>query len=197
MLQAILAGFMIGIGGIVNLTIGNIAGAVFFSVGLLSILHFKFFLFTGKAGLLVTKQIAIINLIKIWFGNLIGTATAAIMYILTPTGNNHIEIAKNIVNIRINNGFLANIILGIFCGILMYIAVTGYNQTQNVAFVIIPVAAFILAGFNHCVADMFYLMVNLSSIEGWITLIFTTIGNIVGCNLIPFICKYNLYKSAE
>jgi formate/nitrite transporter FocA (FNT family) len=38
----------------------------------------------------------------------------------------------------------------------MYVAVTGFAKTSKYLFLIMPVAFFILAGFNHCVADMFY-----------------------------------------
>ena len=62
-------------------------------------------------------------------------------------------------------------------------AVEGYKRTGNWLFAIIPVAVFILIGFNHCVADMFY--VAMSNVAGGaMTLLPTTIGNIIGCNLI-------------
>ena len=38
----------------------------------------------------------------------------------------------------------------------MYIAVNGYQKTKEILYAIVPVAAFILIGANHCVADMFY-----------------------------------------
>ena len=49
--SSITAGILIAIGAAVNLTIGSIAGAALFCVGLASILHFNFDLYTGKAGL--------------------------------------------------------------------------------------------------------------------------------------------------
>ena len=50
---SIIAGIMIGIGGLVNLSIGGVAGAIVFSVGLLTIIYYQFALFTGKAGLFI------------------------------------------------------------------------------------------------------------------------------------------------
>lgn len=55
MLLSIIAGFLIGIGAIINLKLGEITGPVFFSIGLMSILVFKLNLFTGKTGMLYTK----------------------------------------------------------------------------------------------------------------------------------------------
>lgn len=59
LILAILAGFMIGVGAIINLIVGGIWGAIFFSLGLMTIIYFKFNLFTGKAGLLMTREISI------------------------------------------------------------------------------------------------------------------------------------------
>jgi hypothetical protein len=56
---AILAGFLIGMGAIINLSVGGIYGALLFAFGLMTIVSFKYNLFTGKAGLLVTKEITI------------------------------------------------------------------------------------------------------------------------------------------
>ena len=58
MILSILAGMMIGLGAIVYLSVGEIAGAFMFSLGLLTILHYKFALFTGKAGGLTTGAIS-------------------------------------------------------------------------------------------------------------------------------------------
>lgn len=75
---SILAGFLICLGGIINLSVGGgILGATLFSIGLLTILYFKLNLFTGKAGLLFDNKITDIDLIKIWIGNFIGCAFCA------------------------------------------------------------------------------------------------------------------------
>ena len=82
----IIAGFMISLGGYLYLTLGGLVGALFFSIGLLTILHFNFQLFTGKAGLLSTKQISCLRLVAIWIGNLIGASAGAVLASLTPKG---------------------------------------------------------------------------------------------------------------
>lgn len=184
---SILAGVMIGIGGVVYLSIGGVIGALLFSVGLLTIVTFKFHLFTGKAGLLPTNEITITDLIRIWIGNFIGTWIVAIGLYATPVGLKCFDAARPIIETRINNGSFANLILGIFCGLLMYIAVTGYAKTANVLFIIMPVATFILCGFNHCVADMFYTHIACIHIKEYYTLLPTTLGNIIGCCIIPLI----------
>lgn len=61
-----LAGILIAVSAIVYLKIGGIVGAFLFSIGLLTILHFKLRLFTGKAGLLSKGRITPIELISIY-----------------------------------------------------------------------------------------------------------------------------------
>ena len=76
-----------------------------------------------------------------------------------------------------------------FCGLLMYIAVTGFQKTNNFIIVIMPVMFFILCGFNHCIADMFYTFLGSNSWKGFLHLIPTTVGNVIGANIIPHIIK--------
>ena len=67
--MAILAGFLIGMGGIVYLTVGDVIGAFLFAVGLMTICHYKMELFTGKLSGIITGEIGFCDLIRIWLGN--------------------------------------------------------------------------------------------------------------------------------
>lgn len=98
-----------------------------------------------------------------------------------------IEKATAIVATRVANPSLVNFALGAMCGLLMYVAVTGFAKTNSYLFLIMPVAFFILAGFNHCVADMFYIILGAQNVKEITHLIPTTLGNIVGCNIIPLV----------
>lgn len=184
-MKSILAGVFIALGALVYLPVGGVAGAVLFSVGLLAVLRFDAELFTGKAGLLATKEISVWKLGEIWCGNFLGTALITFIIGLTPRYATIAETARNIVQVRKDNGFAANLMLGILCGILMYIAVKGFLEAQPI-YAILPVAVFILAGFNHCVADMMYC--NLVT-SGYETLIPTTVGNLAGCCFIPWVLQ--------
>ncbi|MFQ9108137.1 MAG: formate/nitrite transporter family protein [Coprococcus sp.] len=80
-------------------------------------------------------------------------------------------------------------ILGIFCGTLMYIAVEGYKQTKNPLILFVCVAGFILCGFEHCIADMFYVSVaQMWSTRAFLCVVVISLGNAVGGMLIPA-CK--------
>lgn len=187
---SIIAGIMIGIGCIIYLSIGGIAGALLFSMGLLTILVLKMELFTGKAGLLTTNEISFGKLFEIWIGNFLGTFCLALGLLCTPKGEELATQASQIVAIRLENGFIINLIYGIICGLLMFMAVKTWQLTEKPIYAIMPVAIFILSGFNHCVADMFYCHLGCISLVDYQVLIPTTIGNILGCNIIPLAFKY-------
>ena len=187
---SIIAGFLIGMGGIIYLTLGGIAGALFFSLGLITIVTFKFHLFTGKAGLLATNEITPVELFAIWCGNFVGTIFGAVAATMLPQSETIIQKAEEIVAIRVANPPLINFALGAMCGLLMYIAVTGFAKTGKYLFLIMPVAFFILAGFNHCVADMFYTTLGTQYLSEMTHLIPTTLGNLIGCNIIPLADYY-------
>ena len=181
---------MIGIGGIVYLSVGGPVGAALFAVGLLTILLFQLELFTGKAGLAATRSIRPEKLVQIWLGNVVGCFSAAALYSLTTPGEKIAEAAAAIIKVRVSNLWYQNIALGIFCGILMYIAVNYYKSLPFVT--VMCVATFILMGANHCVADMFYTFMALGYIAEWSVvwaLICTTIGNIIGCCIIPYLTR--------
>lgn len=184
---------MIGLGAIVYLSVGGPVGALLFAVGLLTICVFKLDLFTGKIGLVATGDITFVKLLEVWVGNFIGTFIAASVVLGTPRFAALSEAAAAISQVRMMNGPVANLLLGIPCGVLMFIAVTGYKESGNSLFVFIPVAAFISCGFNHCVADMMYIHLGAESWTEYGTLIPTTIGNAIGAigfNYIWNKCKF-------
>ena len=166
----------------------KVIGAIMFSLGLLTILHFKYYLFTGKAGLLLTREIHPYDLGIIWCGNLLGVCIGASLVLMLNLGNEQplMHAAANIINTRINNLWIQNIVLGIFCGLLMYIAVTSYATKPWVT--VMCVSAFILSGFNHCIADMYYFFLASPFVDvplAVFAILCTTLGNVIGCNIIP------------
>ena len=72
----------------------------------------------------------------------------------------------------------------------MYLAIDNYNKNRNIAFIIAPVMIFILSGFEHSIANMFYFTIakawSLNTV-GYLAVM--TLGNAVGGMLIPFVRK--------
>ena len=187
--KSVMAGFVIGIAAAINCAIGGgVVGAVAFSIGLIAVLTQELNLFTGKAGLVASSQIPVWHLPIIWFGNFIGIAWSTILTL----GREEIhQMCMAIYETRVMQGSFQNFSRAILCGVLMYVAVSGYQKTKSFVPVVFGVAAFILGGFNHCIADMYY--ISCASVEGFRyipILLIETIGNFIGCNIIPFFVRY-------
>ncbi|MDO4460526.1 MAG: formate/nitrite transporter family protein, partial [Clostridia bacterium] len=183
---AVLAGLCIGIGGIVFLSVENkVVGSVLFAVGLYAICAHGLSLFTGKVGYLVNeKPKYLLNLAVIWLGNLAGTWLSAVCARATRISG-ITERATAMADVKTADSLVSLFILGIFCGMLMYIAVEGYKRVKNPLMLVFPVSVFILCGFEHCIADMFYFSLAGWSIKAVIATLVITVGNGVGGVLLP------------
>ena len=81
-------------------------------------------------------------------------------------------------------------LLAVFCGFLMFIAVDGYKQSGSPVILFLGVGAFILCGFEHCIADMFYFSVaGMWPAQAAAAVLVITLGNSVGGILIPLAKK--------
>lgn len=192
-LKAAAAGIMIGIGGAVYLTLENkVIGAVLFGVGLYTIVLNGLFLYTGKVGYLISakdKKAYILQLIFTWIGNLAGTALAAAAISATRIGNLG-RTAEVICKTKLADTPHSILILAVFCGILMYVAVDGFREKGNPLILFFCVTVFILCGFEHCIANMFYFsLAGAWSLRAVIYLLLMTLGNSVGGILLPLVKK--------
>lgn len=195
LLRAILTGFAIGIGGAVYLSCDNkYVGAFLFGTGLFVILCFGFNLFTGKVGYAVENKPAyIIDLLVIWLGNLIGTSAMGAMLLFTRISGIGGKAAE-MCAVKLSDGVVSILILSFFCGMLMFIAADGFKTVENpvgkVLMIFLPVMVFILSGYEHCVANMFYFTIGGAwSAKAFGYLLLMSLGNAVGGMFIPFVRK--------
>lgn len=194
-LRAVLTGFAIGLGGAVNLSCDNkYVGAFLFGTGLFVILFFGFSLFTGKVGYAVENPPSyLIDLAVIWVGNLLGTALTG--WLILGTRISAIgERAAGMCEAKLGDSAVSILILAFFCGMLMFIAADGYKTIKNpvgqVLVIFLPVMVFILSGFEHCIANMFYFTVGSAwspKALGWLLLM--SLGNALGGIFIPLVRK--------
>ena len=170
--KSILAGILIGLGCWMFLSVDNsIVGAILFSCGLLTIRLLKLNLYTGKVQYILQLKISFLDYIIFLIGNLIGILIVFLICEKTLSINKLIEIS----NIKSSQTFIQAIIKGIGCGILMSIAT--YKDTP-LWITSLCVIAFILCGFNHCIADFFYMLSNFH--YNWFgTLIGNTLGGLI------------------
>lgn len=186
LLSGILAGFAISMGGLAYLNIQGALGALLFAFGLCSVVIYDIPLFTGKAYKWHKKWDV---LFLIWFVlvcNIIGAYIFGNFAEITDTSR---EIAGNIISKRFEWGWLKSGIMAIGCGM----AITAGVKSAFVAMglrswiaLILGVAVFIVCGFPHCVADIFYATASnqtFAYIFSWEYLA-VIIGNYIGCNII-------------
>ena len=191
-IKGIYAGILIGMGGIAYLAIDNkIVGSFIFSFGLLTVCMYSFNLYTGKIGYLLKNKLSyIIELLLSLIGNFIGTFIVGSVMRLTRFSG-YVEKAQNLVNIKLDDSLLSIFILAIFCGIIMYIAVNNYKKGKDVIgkyiTIFMGVMAFILCGFEHCVANMFYFSIaGVYSFKMFYYLLVMILGNSIGSFIIAY-----------
>ncbi len=192
--SSILAGMLIGIAGTLYIASGRtISGALLFTVALFSICTRGLGLFTGRVGYLLVqpkKASYMAELGIIWLGNFVGCIILGA--IIRYTKPMHIETAAQISAAKLEQTPLQTILLATLCGMLMYIAVDHY-RTSNGDFtrflgMLLCVPAFILAGLEHVIADMYFFALGISAEQMSKVAVFLlccTIGNAVGAWFIP------------
>lgn len=201
---SIFAGISIALGGLLFLLIPNsVVGAIFFSVGLFLVLTRGYNLFTGKVAYLPeNKKIPYLSyLFVMWIGNFIGTITITFAVRFSSLYEKVFERVNSININKTSQGHLSAFILAILCGIIIYLAVENFkNNSHEIGkyigiFVLIPL--FIICGFEHCVADMFYFsLTNDLIIDKLIYLFVITMGNSIGSIVSNLLLKNNkLFKA--
>ncbi len=172
-IDGVLSGFTLGVGGMVSFSSDNrYMGAFLFALGLFTIIQFKYGLYTGKVGYIVNREPGyILEVLVTLASNCLGTLIAALLlrqtrFFTTVVSGMELTIeerAMACVDGKIHDNPLSIFILAVFCGMLMFTAVEINRQCRakgnfvGALFgVVIPVVVFIICGFNHCIADMFY-----------------------------------------
>ena len=198
-LQSVLGGFAIGIGGVVYLLQDNkILGALLFSVGLFMVCTFGFNLFTGKVCYIFdNKPSYTLFTLTVWAGNLLGTAIVGMLLRVTRVSG-LIETAQAVSQVKLNDSLLSLFILAIFCNFLIHIAVDGFKNNPHeigkYLGIVLCIMTFILCGFEHCVADMFYFTVaGAWSGQALLRIMVISLGNVVGGIVIPLCRKLKTY----
>ena len=122
---------------------------------------------------------------------------------LTRNGEELRMAAARVMESKLNDTWYSLLILGIFCGMLMFLAVDTYQKHHKeypvLAYiaVILGVVVFILAGFEHSIADMFYAVLAGKVTDFLVPLLIITLGNAIGGNLIPLILRATKNKKSS
>lgn len=185
--KSILAGICISLAGCSNLYITDkILSSFLFSIALLLICVRKYNLYTGYISYIRTIS-DFMTAMWILLGNLVGVfISGAIMYL---ADFNLSCIAYDRVKLKYAEE-LRVVPLAILCNILIYFAVDSFKKSYSSVvksfILVLCIMTFLLCGFEHCIANAFYLVVSgqIFTITGFGYLLLNIVGNSVGGILI-------------
>lgn len=215
LLLSILAGAAIAFGGLVFLLIKSFDNATWvstiasysFSVGLILVLVFGLWLFTGKIGYALEKKFSVLDFVIMFIGNLIGASIIGYLayFTLSKTGLYDINYAST--GAKIDGFNFWNLLLsGALCGMFVYAAVEAYKIKKlhiviRIILVIAFIGTFVLLKLNHCVANMFY--ISFASLWSWkaaLFIIVNTLANSLGAiilNTLKLLCLKLINQKRE
>ncbi len=213
-ISSILAGFCITFGATVyliclhigkneNLALLKVIGSFMFGIGLFTIIHFKYWLYTGKVGyVLDNKPKYFISLLVCFLGNAVGSMILSGLIGLTGQGEVLRSEALPIVNAKMDSTWYSIFIMSMMCGAMIYLAVEGHKQCPytlgKVLFAFMPISLFILAGFEHVVANVTYFTyAKVFNFQVVLYFILMFIGNGVGAVILDGMNKLIKYLTKE
>src|SRR5215468_2780512 len=179
---AVVAGGSIGLGALYYTIVASdpslgfaatrVLGGLVFSLGLALVLVGGAELFTGNnlivmawASGKVSTRTMLRNWTIVWLGNLLGALGLVVMVYFS----HHLDMNDGRVGLsvlttaagKVRPDMLTLFVKGILCNILVcaavWLAYAGRSVTDKIVAVILPISAFIAAGFEHCVANMYFL----------------------------------------
>lgn len=235
---AIVAGGSIGFGALyytvvasdpgLSFAVMRVVGGLVFSLGLTLVVVGGAELFTGNnlivmawaSGNVSTREM-LRNWVIVYVGNLIGSLGLVVLVFLS----HYFEMNGGRIGLLILNTAVAKIqpdvvtlfFKGILCNVLVcaavWLAYAGRSVTDKILAIILPISAFVAAGFEHCVANMYFLPLawlltqtgnappdfdtSLITIPGIIhNLVPVTLGNIVGGAGLVGAVYWAIYRAA-
>lgn len=216
-----------------TLGLGKLIQGLTFTPGLIFVLIAGAELFTGNNLMIVSvvdKKLKLKELLRAWgivyLGNFLGSVFVAFLLLKSGQWNNADALvgARTILiaNGKVNLGFSKAFVLGILCNWLVCLAVWmsfgSDSQVGKMLSAFFPVTLFVLSGFEHSIANMYYVPAGilaksipeyvaatgldqaaLSSLNwgGFFTqnLIPVTLGNIVGGGLFVAIAYWLAFRN--
>ena len=193
----------------------RLLGGVAFSLGLVLVVVGGAELFTGNnlivmawADRKVSTQQLLRNWAFVYIANLIGSVGAAALMFWSGAlslGDGAVaETALNIAITKINLDPLQAFVRGILCNALVCLAVwlcfASHDVASKILAIVFPISAFVALGFEHSVANMYFIPLGMLLSGGGIgvtdflaNLIPVTLGNIVGGGLFVAIVYWAVY----
>lgn len=167
-----------GYNGAIVLPVGIVRtlGGLAFSLGLVLVVVGGAELFTGNALMamaVASGKLPLSKLLRNWAivyaGNFIGAVATAVLLFYSEQytffGHQIGVTALKVGQAKCNLDFVPALILGIYCNALVCLAVwlclSCRTTTDKVLATLLPISAFVAAGFEHCVANMYFVPIAL------------------------------------
>ncbi len=207
-IKSVLAGMSVAFGAIAYCLTKDqgILGAALFSIGILLVIEFDFKLFTSYvpkyAPLLVSENKAKLNLqfignaFVVFFFNFLGAAFVSLIVSLTRIGDTVVgelgsfnDVVDYIAHHKVADNLLSVFIMSVFCAIIIACICKAEKWKHNVLYIVVLISTFIVCGFDHVVANSFYLVYSgeLFTVAGLLYFAVNLLGNFVGGYLFIFI----------
>ncbi|MGL5695089.1 MAG: formate/nitrite transporter family protein [Peptostreptococcaceae bacterium] len=217
-----LAGFFIGLGGLANIivsqTLGGIdiglakfSGAMVFPVGLMLVVICGAELFTGNNLMtlaVMDKKITMGKMFRnwglVWCANFIGSLVfVALVYYSNTLGGDAaakaIAIAESKAALPVMDMFLRAILCNMVVVLAVWFATAAQDIVSKIFACWFPIMLFVLCGFEHSIANMFFIPMGMVlggniAMAGFITnIVVVTLGNVVGGAIVIPYLYYNCY----
>ena len=212
-LKGIAAGASIGVGGFLYILmafavpseIGKVLGSILFAVGLFTVCSLSLHLYTGKIGLIYEKKQEkefYFSLPVMLIGNAVGAVGLGYICYFIFKDLDIYQVALNTSAIRLNlytfEDYLSCMVKSFLCGLCVYLAVKSFAYKRisiiGTLLLVLFVFVFVYAGFQHCIANMFYF--SFANSWGWeacvnliFCILFNSLGPVVGVLLIKAVQK--------
>lgn len=233
---AVLAGAFISLGAlfyIVTMTTGKngpplpfgllrVAGGMTFSLGLVLVVVGGAELFTGNnliamawaVGCVQTRQV-IRNWVWVYLGNLLGAGGTAVLVLLAgvhmlgdgAVGETMVQIARSKIALDPVSAFARGILCNVLVCLAVWLCMGARSVVDKILAIVFPITAFVACGFEHSVANMFFLPLGIVlasggpdplSIVGAVNnLLLVTIGNIIGGTLLVALVYWFIYLRTD
>ena len=232
--SAMLAGAFIGFGAMYFVTflgdptlpfgVQRVVGGLCFCLGLVLVLCCGAELFTGNMLLVCARASGKIdwrglarNWGIVWLGNFAGALVAMAVVALTDlqamnggaVGEAFVSVAAGKVALAPATLFFKAIMCNVIVCLAVWIGFAAKTVTDKVIGILLPISAFVACGFEHCVANMFFLPMGLVlngagfgaagavALDGVAyNLVLATAGNIVGGAIVGLVYWYLYHKKA-
>ncbi len=231
-----LAGGFIGLGALyftlvvsdaqLSFGVARVLGGVVFSLGLILVVVGGAELFTGNNLLVMAwadRKITTAEMLRNWMlvyiANAVGAIGLAVVVYLShhaamnqgAVGIAYVKIAAAKTALPFAEAFFKGVLCNLLVCLAVWMALAGRSVIDKVVAILFPISAFVAAGFEHCVANMYLIPlgillkadgaapagVNLASLDwrGFITnLVPVTLGNIAGGSVMVALVYYLIYR---